>query len=271
MNRNGIARRSFPARTGLACCNVAAFLYNRYMDERYDRNLRISGFGERGQRALLGARVLVVGAGGLGSPAILYLAAAGVGTLAVADGDAVSLSNLQRQILYGTADIGKNKAEAACAAITRLNPDVSAAAIPERLDTRRMEALFPAYDCILDCTDRAAVKYAINDACVALRKPYIHAGVLGMAGQLMTYAPGHACLRCAFPVPDPAPPDADVLGILGAAAGALGSLQAAEAVKLITGVGAPLYDALLHVDIAAGEFVRVRIERNPACSCCGGR
>lgn len=239
------------------------------MNERYDRNLRIIGFGEEGQRALLAAGVLVVGAGGLGCAAIPYLAAAGLGTLAIADGDTVSLTNLQRQVLYTDADIGKGKAEAACAAAARLNPDLRTVCIPERLDRARMETLFPVYDCVLDCSDNAETKYLINDVCVKLHKPYVHAGVLGMAGQLMTYAPGRACLRCLFPEPEPAPPTADELGILGAAAGVLGAMQAAEAVKLITGLGAPLYDALLHADIGRGGFVRVSISRNPACPVCG--
>lgn len=241
------------------------------MHERYDRNLRIEGFGEAGQRALLNAGVLVVGAGGLGCPAILYLAAAGVGTLAIADGDAVSITNLQRQVLYTEADIGKNKAETACLAVARLDPALRTVCIPERLDKARMEALFPAYDCILDCTDSAATKYLINDLCVALHKRYVHAGVLGMAGQLMSYAPGHACLRCAFPEPPSAPETALERGILGAAAGVLGAMQAAEAVKLIAGLGAPLYDALMHMDIGSGEFIRVRVEPAPNCAVCSGR
>lgn len=241
------------------------------MNERYDRNLPIPGFGEAGQRKLLAARVLVVGAGGLGCAAIPYLAAAGVGRLAIADGDTVSLSNLQRQVLYTEADIGHSKAEAACAAAMRLNPDVNALPLFERLDRARMEELFPAYDCVLDCSDNAETKYRINDLCVKLQKPYVHAGVLGMAGQLMSYSPGHACLRCAFPTPDPHPATAVESGILGAAAGAIGAMQAAEAVKLLVGVGAPLFDALLHADIGGGAFIRVHIPKNPACPACGER
>jgi len=155
------------------------------MSERYDRNIRIPGFGEAAQRMLRRARVLVLGAGGLGAPAILYLAAAGVGTLAVADGDTVSLSNLQRQILYGTDDIGSAKAACAARAIARLNPEVEALSIPERIGPARMETLFRDYDCILDCVDSAITKRQINRACVRLQKPFVHAGVYGVAGQLL--------------------------------------------------------------------------------------
>ena len=238
------------------------------MSERYDRNIRIPGFGEAAQCTLQRARVLVLGAGGLGAPAILYLAAAGVGTLAVADGDVVALSNLQRQILYGTDDIGKSKADCAALAITRLNPAVEAVSIPARISPARMETLFREYDCILDCVDSAATKRQVNQICVKLKKPFVHAGVSGLAGQLFSYAPGHACLGCAFPGPLLEPPGAE--GVLGAAAGTLGAMQAAEAIKIITGFGLPLYDSLLHVDLHSGEFLRVDIQKNTRCRVCGG-
>lgn len=239
------------------------------MSERYDRNIRIPGFGEAAQRKLAKARVLVIGAGGLGAPAILYLAAAGVGTLAVADGDVVALSNLQRQILYGTGDLGKSKAACAALAITRLNPGVKALSIPARIGPARMKALFSDYDCILDCVDSAAAKRQINRACVRLKRPFVHAGVSGLAGQLFSYAPGHACLACAFPGPLPESRGAE--GVLGAAAGTLGAMQAAEAIKIITGFGAPLYDRLLHVDLHSGELLRVDVQKNTRCRVCGGK
>ena len=239
------------------------------MDERYDRNIRIRGFGADGQRALAAARVLVVGAGGLGSPAILYLAAAGVGTLAIADGDTVALSNLQRQILYGTADIGRMKAELACAAVNRLNGDVRTVCLPERLTCARMKRLFADYDCILDCVDSAPTKTLIAELCVRLQKPLVHAGALGMSGQLMSYRPGHACLRCAFPKAEPRPPSSLDAGILGAAAGVLGAMQAAEAVKLISGLGEPALDAVIHINLGSGECLRAAVRRNPRCPVCG--
>ncbi|MDO4571773.1 MAG: HesA/MoeB/ThiF family protein [Clostridia bacterium] len=237
------------------------------MNDRYARHRQIPGFGDAGQQALSSARVLVIGAGGLGSPAILYLAAAGVGRLAVADGDRVSPSNLQRQTLYTPADIGKNKAEAACAFIGRFNPEVQAVCLPERLDAGRLARLLPGFDCVLDCTDCLESKYLVNDLCTRLAKPFVHAGVSGMAGQLMCCPPGHACLRCALP--EPGSSAAADAGVLGAAAGAIGALQAAEAVKLITGVGRPLADALLHIDAGAGEAHRIAVPKNPACPACG--
>lgn len=240
------------------------------MSERYDRNIRIPGFGEAAQRALQEARVLVLGAGGLGAPAILYLAAAGIGTLAVADGDTVALSNLQRQILYGTDDIGKSKAACAALAIARLNPEVKAVGIAEHITPARMEALFPEYDCILDCVDSAASKQHINRVCVRLHKPFVHAGVSGLAGQLFSYAPGHACLGCAFPKTLPSFPGASVMGVMGAAAGTLGAMQAAEAIKMITGFGAPLYDTMLHVDLESGEILRAEVSHRTRCQVCGG-
>ncbi len=237
------------------------------MNERYDRNIRILGFGEAGQQALGQARVLVIGAGGLGSPAILYLAAAGVGRLDIADSDCVAPSNLQRQILYTEADIGRRKAETACAAVLRLNGAVKTTPLCERLLPARLETLLLQYDCVLDCTDTREAKYQINDACVLLGVPFVHAGVRELSGQILSFAPGHACLRCVLPEPQAVA--AGEFGTLGAAAGVLGAMQAAEAVKLLTGLGTPLLDTLLHVDLETGAFTRVHIDRSPHCPACG--
>lgn len=239
------------------------------MDERYDRNIKIPGFGEAGQEALFRARILVIGAGGLGSPALLYLAAAGVGALGVCDGDSVSLSNLQRQILYRESDLGRNKAEAACDALLLRNSALKLTCLPEFLTPARMAALVPAWDCVLDCTDTLFCKLSINDACVRAQTPYVHAGVSGLAGQLMSVLPGHACLRCAFPDADETAPEPGAFGTLGAAAGMLGALQASEAVKLVTGFATPLCDALLHVDLGSGNFLRIPLKKNAACPACG--
>lgn len=238
---------------------------------RYDRNIRIRGFGEAGQERLLDAAVLVVGAGGLGSSAILFLAAAGIGTLGIADDDVVEEANLQRQVIHTRADVGRPKAESASDKVGGLNRDVRAVAIVERVVPANVMRIIGGYDFVIDCADNAETKLLLNDACVLSGTPLCHCGVLGMSGRLMTYAPGHACVRCAFEEPIAASaPTADDLGILGAAAGALGAMQAAEAVKYLTGVGHPILDALLHVDLGEGSSTRIEVRRDKHCQVCGG-
>ena len=233
---------------------------------RYDRNIRIRGFGEAGQQRLLEAAVLVIGAGGLGSSAILYLAAAGVGTLGIADDDVVDETNLQRQVIHTRADVDRLKAESAGEKVNRLDPGLRVLTYAERVVPANITQLMMGYDFIVECADNAETMLLINDACVLSGTPFCHCGVLGLAGRIMTYAPGHACVRCAFeePIPSSAP-TANDLGILGATAGALGAMQAAEAVKYLTGVGRPIIDALLHVDLGDGTSTRIEGRRDRHC------
>jgi len=241
--------------------------------KRYDRNLKIRHIGETGQEKLLDSRVLVIGAGGLGSPAILYLAAAGIGTIGIADDDAVDLANLQRQILHGTPDIGRSKIESAKEKVERLNPDVRIVTYPERVNPENVSGIVAGYDFVLDCSDNLATKLLINDACVLLEKPFSYGGALALHGQALTYTPGHACLRCAVDVPiyPGAAPTSREVGILGAAAGVVGSIQAGEAIKYLSGTGKLLTDTLLHVDLLGSEFRRTRVKRDKRCPVCGRR
>lgn len=229
--------------------------------------------GETGQEKLLSSRVLVIGAGGLGSPAILYLASAGVGTLGVADGEAVDLSNLQRQILHGTPDLGRSKAESAQEKVERLNPDVKVVTYRERIGAENICGVMADYDFVLDCSDNLATKLLINDACVLVKKPFCYGGALALHGQALTYTPGHACLRCAVEVPKhpDAMPTSREVGILGATAGIVGSIQAGEAVKYLIGAGTLLTDTLLHVDLLRSVFRTTRVKRDKKCPVCGDR
>ena len=238
--------------------------------ERYSRTITLGRLGEAGQETLLASKVLVIGAGGLGSSAILYLAAAGIGTLGIADGDVVQLSNLQRQILYGTPDIGRPKTESAKEKVERLNPDVQVITYCEKLTAANIAAIIGGYDFVVECTDTFAGKFLINAACVQERKPFSHGGVLAFRGQTMTYVPEHACLRCAFAPPPPgtAPTSADI-GVLGAAAGVFGAIQAGEAIKYLTGNGKLLTNAMLYYDVLTVEFKKVKIKRKANCPVCG--
>lgn len=239
---------------------------------RYARHLDLPGFGGRAQEKLRAGRVLVVGCGGLGSPVLYYLAAGGVGRLGLIDADQVDISNLQRQILHGTADIGRAKTDSAVARLRTLNPHVGLAPHAERLCEANARGLFAPYDIILDATDNYATKYLINDICVAMNKPFVHAGISAFGGQLLTVLPGQsACLRCIFPVSPPAlPPEAPATsGPLGPIPGVIGSLQAVEGIKFLTGVGTLLRDTLLTYDGLATAFTPVPAHRNPACPACG--
>lgn len=241
---------------------------------RYSRNIVLAELGPSGQACLLGSSVLVVGAGGLGSPAAIYLAAAGVGRLGLVDSDRVELSNLQRQILHDTCSVGKDKTASAAARLSALNPDTRVECYQMRLDRSDAEPLIRDYDCVLDCCDNFDTKFLLNDLCVQLRIPLSHAGVLGFRGQLLTVVPGveGACLRCVLPEPPTAAetPTCAASGVLGAAAGVLGSLQAAEAIKVLCGIGKPLTGRLLSLDLLSMHF---RVTSAPAvgsCPVCGG-
>jgi molybdopterin/thiamine biosynthesis adenylyltransferase len=242
--------------------------------ERYSRQLVLPEWSERAQLALRDASVLVVGAGALGSPVTAYLAGAGVGRLGIVDGDFVEVSNLHRQHLHFTPDVGIPKAQSAAAKLGFLNPEIVVEPYQVRLDAENAPGLIEGSDLVVDCSDSFETRYVVNAACCAAGVPLVEAGVLGMSGLVMAIRPGmSACYRCAFPEP-PAPgavPTCAEAGVLGPAAGVIGSLQALEAVKLLTGVGEPLTDAFLQVDLATHGFLRVAVSRRADCPDCGAR
>jgi molybdopterin-synthase adenylyltransferase len=243
--------------------------------ERYARHLILDEVGEAGQARLLAARVLVVGAGGLGSPLLLYLAAAGVGTLGVVDDDAVDLSNLQRQIIHPTDRIGTDKVASAAETLAALNPEIRIERHRVRLDAENVATLIQPYDLVADGSDNFATRYVLNDACFRLRKPLVAASLAPFDGQLSTYkaflGPPHPCYRCLYH--EPPPPDliprCETAGILGAIAGVMGTLQASEVLKELLGLGESLSGTLLHYDALRARFHRLQIPRDPDCPTCG--
>ena len=240
--------------------------------ERYSRQLVLPEWSERAQLALREASVLVVGAGALGSPVAAYLAGAGVGRLGILDGDAVELSNLHRQLLHFTPDLGVPKAHSAAAKLGFLNPGVLVEPFQVRLDEGNAAVLVEGHDLVVDCSDSFATRYAVNAACCAAGVALVEGGVVGASGLVMSIRPGAtACYRCAFPEPPPpgSVPSCAQAGVLGPAAGVIGSLQALEALFLLTGTGEPLTDAFLQADLAAHAFVRVAVRRRADCADCG--
>ena len=241
--------------------------------ERYSRHILLKEIGAKGQKKLLEAKVLVIGAGGLGCPVGLYLAAAGVGTIGVADADTVDLSNLQRQIAHTTADIGKPKVQSLKESMEAINPDVTVHAYQKFIDSSNIRELIRDYDFIVDGTDNFAAKFLINDACVMEKKPFSHAGILRFQGQLMTYIPGQGpCYRCVFKdmPPKDAIPTCRQAGVIGAMAGVIGSLQAMETVKFITGTGTLLVGQLLTYDGINQSFRKIKLPPcDGKCAICG--
>jgi molybdopterin/thiamine biosynthesis adenylyltransferase len=240
--------------------------------ERYGRQLILPGIGGAGQRRLAGAAVFVVGAGGLGSPLLAYLAAAGVGRLGIADPDLVERSNLGRQVLYGEADVGRGKAQAAAEALGRLNPHVRAEAVPERVEAGNVGRLSAGYGLLVDGSDSFAAKFAVNDEAVRSGRPCVVGAAVGYAGQLMAVRRGEGpCYRCLFEEEPPGgvAQSCQAAGILGAVTGVVGSLQAAEVLKLLLGL--PVEAGLLQYDALAGSLRRVRFERREDCAACGVR
>ncbi len=240
--------------------------------QRYSRQLIIPGFGGKGQAKLAASSALVVGSGGLGSPVALYLAAAGIGILGLVDDDAVSLSNLQRQILHRTVDLGQPKVDSGAQAINALNPEVQVVKHQVRLSAANVLELIAPYDVIISAMDNLPSRYVLNDACVALRKPLIEAGVLRLEGLLTTIIPYETpCYRCLFPeLPPPAAvPTCAQSGILGPVAGLVGCLQATEALKLLLGLGEALAGRLLIINAMDMSFRTVAVLRNPQCRVCG--
>jgi sulfur-carrier protein adenylyltransferase/sulfurtransferase len=240
--------------------------------KRYSRHLIMPEVGMEAQRKLKAAKVLCIGAGGLGSPAAMYLAAAGVGTLGIVDFDTVDFSNLQRQILHGTPDVGRSKLASAKDRINALNPNVKVETYETALTSQNALQLFEPYDVILDGTDNFATRYLINDACVLLDKPNVHGSIFRFEGQATTFIPHQGpCYRCLFPTPPPpelAPSCAEA-GVLGLLPGTVGIIQATETAKLILGIGEPLVGRLLTYDALEMEFRELRLSRDPECPMCG--
>jgi molybdopterin/thiamine biosynthesis adenylyltransferase/rhodanese-related sulfurtransferase len=240
--------------------------------KRYSRHVLVPEVGEAGQFKLLDSKVLLIGAGGLGSPSAYYLAAAGVGTLGIIDADVVEESNLQRQILHNTSRIGQYKAESAKQTLEQLNPDVKVVTYLERLDETNVSQIIADYDVIVDGTDNFPTRYLLNDAALIQRKPVVHGSVFRFEGQLTIFKPYEGpCYRCLFPEPPPpalAPSCAEA-GVLGVLPGIIGLLQATETIKLLLGIGDPLVGRLMTYDALAGEFNELKLFRDPNCPACG--
>src|SRR6266508_2563520 len=239
--------------------------------ERYSRHLLVPEVGLEGQQKLLNAKVLLLGAGGLGSPAALYLAAAGVGTLGIVDNDEVDLSNLQRQVIHTTDRIGVPKVDSAEETISAINPDVEVVKYPVRLDASNIVEIISGYDVIVDGLDNFPTRYLLNDASVRLKIPVVSASILGFDGQLSIFAPYEGpCYRCLYPTPPPAElaPSCGANGVLGVLPGTMGLLQATEVVKLIVGAGDPLIGRLLMYDALGATFTELKVRRDPECPVC---
>lgn len=239
---------------------------------RYSRHILLKEIGVEGQEKLCRARVLIIGAGGLGSPAALYLAAAGIGTLGIIDNDSVELSNLQRQILHRTADIDRPKVDSAVKTIKGINPEIEVVSLKMKFSADNAIDIIRGYDFVVDGTDNFAAKFVINDACVIEGIPFSHAGVVGFAGQAMTVIPREStCFRCVFPQPPPAGsvPTCSQAGVLGAAAGMLGTIQATEAIKFIAGAGELLLNTLFTFDVLTMTFRKVPLPPQKSCKVCG--
>ncbi len=238
---------------------------------RYSRHLLIPEVGSAGQAKLLGSKALLIGAGGLGSPAALYLAAAGVGTIGIVDFDIVDVSNLQRQIIHTTDRVGERKVESAKRSINALNPEINVVAHEEMLVAENVERIIAGYDVILDGTDTFETRYILNDAAVAAGIPVVHASVFRFEGQLTTFIPYEGpCYRCLYPTPPPPElaPGCSVAGVLGVVPGILGLLQANEALKVLLGIGTTLAGRLLLFDALETEFTELKLRRDPACPVC---
>lgn len=241
--------------------------------QRYSRHIILSEVGGKGQKKLAQSKVLVIGAGGLGSPAALYLAAAGVGTLGLVDGDVVDLSNLQRQVLHSTATIGVPKVESGQRTLAALNPDLTIKTYQENVSADNIMRFLPDYDIILDGSDNFSTRFLVNDACFFAKKTLISGSIFRFEGQLTTIKPhqGFPCYRCLYPEPPPAGlvPNCQEAGVLGVLAGTIGVLQAAEAIKEILGIGETLADRLLIYDALDMKFRKVSRPKDPACPLCG--
>jgi sulfur-carrier protein adenylyltransferase/sulfurtransferase len=239
---------------------------------RYSRHLIIPDVGVMGQKRLKNAKVLCVGAGGLGSPALMYLAAAGVGTLGIVEFDTVDESNLQRQIIHGQSDIGRPKAESAAASIREINPYVNVVIHDVALDRDNVKEIFAQYDLIVDGTDNFATRYLVNDAAVLLKKPYVWGSIYRFDGQASVFWAEHGpCYRCLYPEPPPPGmvPSCAEGGVLGVLCASIGSIQVTEAIKLLTGVGEPLVGGLVVYDALEMTYRKIKVRKDPQCALCG--
>ena len=242
-----------------------------YQVERYSRHIIMAQVGSKGQRKLLDAKVLIIGAGGLGSPIAIYLALAGVGTLGIVDFDTVDLTNLQRQILHHNDDVGRSKVESAIETLHSYNPDVKVIAHEEPLTSANAMGIMAGYDIIVNGADNFPARYLINDAAYLSGKPLVDGSILLFDGQATVFVPGNGCYRCLFPEPPPPGevPSCAEAGVLGMLPGLVGSIQATETVKLIMGIGESLASRLLLIDALDMEFRTVKVRRNPDCPLCG--
>ncbi|MFL0195288.1 HesA/MoeB/ThiF family protein [Clostridium sp. WILCCON 0269] len=249
--------------------------YSEEQIERYSRHIILSEVGVEGQEKLLNSKILIIGTGGLGAPAAMYLAAAGIGTLGLVDGDVVDLSNLQRQIIHETNDVGKPKVQSGKETVNRLNPDVNVITYNELVDSHNILDIIKDqnYDFIIDGTDNFPAKFLINDACVLAEKPFSHAGIIRFNGQLTTYIPnnGTPCYRCIFQSPPPAGvvPTCREAGVLGVMGGVIGTLQATEAIKYLLNLGNTLAGYLLTYNALTMEFRKIKLGKNKSCGVCG--
>jgi adenylyltransferase/sulfurtransferase len=238
---------------------------------RYSRHIILPEVGGKGQRKLLNSSVLLVGAGGLGSPVALYLAAAGIGRLGIIDGDVVDMSNLQRQILHHVDDVGRPKVQSAVESIARINPDVKVEPFQAVLSSDNAKEIISQYDLVVNGCDNFPTRYLVNDCCVFLKKPLVDGSIFKFEGQVTVFVPGQGCYRCLYPAPPPPGlvPSCQEAGVLGVLCGIIGSLQAIEAIKLLLGIGDSLAGRLLFVDSLGMEFRQVKVRRDPECPVCG--
>lgn len=239
--------------------------------ERYSRHIILQDVGVEGQIKILEGKVLIVGAGGLGAPVALYLAAAGVGTIGIIDGDVVDLTNLQRQVIHFTPDVNKAKVLSAKEKMEQLNPEVKVIAYQELLSTYNIFDIIKEYDIVVDGTDNFPTKFLINDACVLAQKPFSHGGILRFEGQTFTYTPGNACYRCIFDSPPPpnAVPTCSQAGVLGSIAGMLGTIQATEVLKFLVNKGELLTNRILTFNALSMDFRTIAFRKNANCPICG--
>ena len=238
---------------------------------RYSRHIIMPQVGSRGQRKLLQSKVLIIGAGGLGSPSAVYLSLAGVGTIGIVDFDVVDVSNLQRQILHHSNDVGRPKVVSARDAINEYNPDTNVVLHEAWLTSENAMEIIPQYDVVVNGADNFPSRYLVNDACYLAGKPLVDGSILIFDGQATVFVPGHGCYRCLFPSPPPPGmvPSCAEAGVLGALTGLVGSIQAVETLKLLLGIGESLSSRLLLIDALSMDFRQVRIPRNPQCPLCG--
>ena len=239
--------------------------------KRYSRHIIMGDVGSKGQRTLMGSKALIIGAGGLGSPSAIYLALAGVGTVGIVDFDVVELSNLQRQVLHHTADVGRPKVQSAIDNIKSYNPDVNVVVHETRLESDNAMEIIDQYDLVINGADNFATRYLVNDACYLQNKPLVDGSILIFDGQATVFLPGEGCYRCLFPSPPPPGmvPNCAEAGVLGALTGLVGSIQATDALKYFLGIGESLSSRLLLVDALSMTFREVRLKKNPNCPLCG--